>query len=117
MKILDKEIPNTTIIIVLGLLLAWRIIKDNILLVVALSYLVYSEYGIHNESSNEPSYELSNELSNEPFIDYSDYDDLHRHNNMNTHFGGLKYDLKGRVINWRPIDYDLTKRRCSCCKY
>ncbi len=83
------------IIFVLIIILIWRILRNNLVLVIAILYLLWID-------GNQISYNI--EPENEGF-DYSTREFVRR--------GEDRHDLRGALINTRPIEYWIPRYRYS----
>ncbi len=102
MKIFNRIISTKTIIFLLGIILLWRVLKNNLILLLAIAYLVWSEK-TKKECPACPTQEV-----NEAF------DQTGR---IFAAVGEDKYDLKGERLYFHPVEYDVPRPRYSCCRH
>ena len=97
--ITNKNGKGESLLFILVLILFWRILKNNIILIIAIVYLLYvlnRDYIVNSNKINE-----SFDRTGSEFIQR----------------GNDRHDLRGVELNTRPIEYWIPERKYSCCKY
>jgi len=90
----DKMKSNRNmIIIILAAILLWKILKNNVILILALGYLVW----MNQQEENTENFDETGTI----FAD----------------IGEPKYDLKGDRLYYHPVEYDIPRGVPSCCQY
>lgn len=111
MKIFGRDISNETLIIILGIVLLWRILKNNIILLFAICYLLWSE----NKFTN-----IMNYITLDPLHTVFGYNDLAENfdetGTIVSDVNEDKYDLRGELIDYHPPEYDVPRHMYSCCR-
>ena len=89
---LNKLLHSESVLIILIIILLWRILNNNVVLILLIGYMVYTNYYKKKESFDKTGSEFVSK-------------------------GSERYDLKGDLIRWRPVEYWIPQKYNSCCKY
>lgn len=101
---MDKIKSNINLIIfVLLIILLWKILKNNFILIGAIAYLLWESQKAGSLSFLFPNNQKTNENFDQTGTKFLD-------------IGEPKYDLLGNRVFFHPPDYDIPRSTYSCCK-
>lgn len=83
-------------------ILLWRILKNNVILLVLIAYLVWTSREID---------ECENCVQEETLEAFD------KTGTVFADIGEPKYDLMGERVYFRPPEYDIPSNNYSCCRY